>query len=103
MMPSVGRFLGPVLAPRGKMPTPIPPGADLKAIIKKNSSAARIRIRKNPIISVRIGSESMNDKEIAENAMAIIRMLEEKLDKGLDHVRSAYIKTTMGPPIKVEV
>ena len=36
LMPFVGRSLGATLGPRGKMPTPVPPNADIKEQIEKH-------------------------------------------------------------------
>ena len=36
LMPLVGRILGPVLGPRGKMPVPVAPNADIVALINKH-------------------------------------------------------------------
>ena len=46
-MPLVGRTLGPVLGPRGKMPIPVPPNADLAPIIDKHRKTVVVRMRAN--------------------------------------------------------
>ena len=45
LMPLVGRILGPVLGPRGKMPIPVPPNADIAALIKKHRNTVIVRMR----------------------------------------------------------
>ena len=55
-MPLVGRILGPVLGPRGKMPIPVPPNADIAALIKKHRKTVVVRMRNQPIIQVSVGS-----------------------------------------------
>ncbi|HMK16355.1 MAG TPA: 50S ribosomal protein L1, partial [Methanomicrobiales archaeon] len=35
VMAQVGRFLGPRLGPRGRMPTPVPPGTDIKPMVDR--------------------------------------------------------------------
>jgi large subunit ribosomal protein L1 len=44
----------------------------------------------------------MEENTIKENALAIIRSIEERLEKGENNIQSIFIKTTMGPPIKVK-
>jgi large subunit ribosomal protein L1 len=101
LMPSVGRILGPVLGPRGKMPTPVPPTADIASLLEKHRKTIILRMRSQPILQCRVGTESMKDEEIADNVQAVLRVLEGKLKKGMKNIRVAYLKTSMGAPIKI--
>ena len=102
LMPLVGRILGPVLGPRGKMPIPVPGNADLAAIIKKHRNTVIVRMRAQPIIQVSVGSQQMKDEEIVDNTMTVLRMLDGKLKRGLKNVKFAFIKTSMGEPVKIK-
>jgi len=102
LMATVGRILGPVLGPRGKMPIPVPPNADIAGLIAKHRKTVGVRMRNQPIIQVRVGSQQMKDEDIAENAMAVLRVLEGKLKRGLKNVKFAFIKTSMGEPVKIK-
>jgi len=101
LMPLVGRSLGASLGPRGKMPTPVPPNADIKEQIEKHQTLVSVRMRGQPVIQCRVGNESMADKEIAENVQAIVRRIEAKLKRGIKNFRSVYLKTSMGSSVKV--
>jgi large subunit ribosomal protein L1 len=101
LMPSVGKILGPVLGPRGKMPMPVPPSADIAGLIAKHRKTIVLRMRAQPIVQCRVGMQSMKEEEIAENVQAVLRVLEGKLKKGIKNVRNAYIKTAMGTPVKI--
>jgi len=57
LMSLVGRILGPVLGPRGKMPIPVPPNADIAALINKHRKTVVVRMRSQPIIQVSVGSQ----------------------------------------------
>ena len=103
LMPTIGKTLGSVLGPRGKMPTPIPVNAPVESILAKHRKTTRIRIKDQPIIQCRIGAEDMPDEKIAENVQAVITRLEGKLEKGSKNIRKAYIKATMGPLVKLEL
>jgi ribosomal protein L1 len=46
--------------------------------------------------------EDMKDEEITENIMAVLRVLEGKLKKGMKNIKFAIIKTTMGSPVKIK-
>lgn len=102
LMPLVGKILGPVLGPRGKMPVPVPPTADITSLIAKHRRTITLRMRNQPILQSRVGMENMKDEEIAENIQAVLRALERKLKRGLKNIRFAYIKTTMGIPVKIK-
>ncbi len=102
LMPLVGKTLGSVLGPRGKMPMPIPPSADITSLINKNRNTIAVRMRSQPIIQCRIGMENMKDEEITDNIQTVLRVLEGKLKRGLKNIKFAYIKTAMGTPIKIK-
>ena len=102
LMPLVGKVLGPVLGPRGKMPLPVPPSADISGLIRKYRNTIVVRLRNQPIIQNRVAMENMKDEEIAENIQAILKILEAKLKKGTKNIRFAYIKTAMGTPVKIK-
>jgi len=101
LMPLVGRSLGASLGPRGKMPTPVPPNADIKEQIEKHQKMVLLRMRGQPVLQCRVGSEEMKDEEIAENVQAVVRRIEAKLKRGIKNFRSVYLKTSMGSSVKV--
>jgi large subunit ribosomal protein L1 len=102
LMPLVGKILGPVLGPRGKMPIPVPPNADIAALINKHRKTVTVRMRNQPIIQVPVGSQQMKDEDIVENTMTVLRVLDGKLKRGLKNVKYAFIKTSMGEPVKIK-
>jgi len=101
LMPLVGRSLGASLGPRGKMPTPVPPNADINEQIERHRKLVFVRMRGQPVLQCRVGNEDMADKEIAENVQAIVRRIEGKLKRGIKNVKSIYLKTSMGSAVKV--
>jgi large subunit ribosomal protein L1 len=102
MMAMVGKTLGPVLGPRGKMPIPVPPSADIGPLLEKHRKTVVVRMRSQPIIQVSVGSESMSDDELYDNVNAVLRVLDGKLKRGLKNVKNVYIKTAMGEPVKIK-
>jgi len=102
LMPLVGRILGPVLGPRGKMPVPVPPTADIASLIDKHRKTVIVRMRNQPIIQCQVGTENMKEEELVENVQAVLRVLERKLKRGIKNIKLAYIKTSMGTPVKVK-
>jgi len=101
LMPIVGRILGPVLGPRGKLPVPVPPTADVTNLITKYRKTIVVRMRNQPIIQCSVGTENMSEKELSDNIQAVLRVLDGKLKRGLKNVKLAYVKTSMGAPVKM--
>jgi len=101
LMPLVGKSLGAILGPRGKMPTPVPPTANIVDQIEKHRKMVLLRMRGQPVLQCRVGNENMVDKEIAENAQVVVGRIEGKLKRGIKNIRSIHLKTTMGPQVKV--
>ncbi|MCX8151044.1 MAG: 50S ribosomal protein L1 [Candidatus Bathyarchaeota archaeon] len=102
LMPLVGRILGPVLGPRGKMPIPVPPAADIAPIIERNRKTIVVRMRNQPIIQTSIGTEDQSDEDLVENIQAVLRVLEGKLKRGFKNIDVIFIKTSMGEPVKIK-
>jgi large subunit ribosomal protein L1 len=102
LMPLIGKTLGSVLGPRGKMPAPVPPSADIASLIAKHRKTVTIRLRNQPTLQSRIGMENMKDEEITENILAVLRVLEGKLKRGMKNIKFVYIKTAMGAPVKIK-
>jgi large subunit ribosomal protein L1 len=103
LMATVGKLLGPILGPRGKMPTPIPPTAPIEAIIGRHRRMVRLRVHNKLVTQCRVGTEDMADDLLAENIQTVFTRFEEKLAKGLKNIRSAYVKTSMGSPARIDL
>ncbi len=99
-MTNVGKSLGQVLGPRGKMATPVPFNAPIDAMINRFRSSIRVRLRRQMMIACKIGYEDMSDEDLADNAMAVINAIEGKLPNGDKNIRDVIVKFTMGKPVK---
>jgi large subunit ribosomal protein L1 len=100
-MPVIGKSLGPILGKRGKMPTPLPPTQDVTPQIQRLRNMVRIRSKDRPTFHLTVGNRNMDEKKLAENVEAVITKLDQTLKDGRQNVKSVYIKTTMGPAIRV--
>ncbi|ABW02745.1 50S ribosomal protein L1 [Caldivirga maquilingensis] len=101
LMVQIGRTMGPILGPRGKMPDVIPPNADVKALIDRYRRSVRVRLRDQPQIMVKVGTEDMDPSKIAENALAVLEEVARKY--GWDKIKEVELKLTMSPPVKVNI
>ena len=96
LMPTVGKVLGQILGPRGKMPTPVPFNAPIASFLERFKSSTLIRMRNSLALSCKIGDETMADSDLAANAMTIVSAVEKKLPNGERNVKKIMVKTTMG-------
>ncbi|MFQ5762421.1 MAG: 50S ribosomal protein L1 [Candidatus Bathyarchaeia archaeon] len=101
-MPTVGKTVGSFLGPRGKMPTPVPPNSPLQSVIEKHRRTIKVRVGGQPVIQCRVGTGDMPPQHIAENIQAVLRLLEQKLERGERNIGNIYVKSTMGAPVRVE-
>lgn len=103
LMPLVGRSLGTFLGPRGKMPTPVPPNAAIDQVIAGHRKMVRIRMREQPVLQCRVGTETMPDEKLVENIQAVVSRVEQKLERGFKNIAEILIKATMSKPVKINI
>jgi large subunit ribosomal protein L1 len=101
LMPLVGKSLGQLLGPRGKMPTPVPFNAPIESFLNRFKTSIRVRVKNSLSITCKIGDVTMDEHQVAANAIAIINNLSSKLPNGNKNIRKYMIKTTMGKAIKL--
>ena len=102
LMPTIGKVLGQLLGPRGKMPTPIPFNASIESFLERFRDSIKIRTRGSLSMSCKIGDETMDDNALASNANTIISSIEKKLPNGSKNIKKIMFKTTMGKVIRIE-
>ena len=100
LMPVVGKTLGQLLGPRGKMPTPVPFNASIDSFLDRFRSSIRVKVKNSLSASCKIGDETMADSDLVANASAVINAVEKKLPSGDKNVKRILIKTTMGKIVK---
>ena len=101
LMPTIGKTLGVILGPRGKMPRPVPPQIDITGIAKNLRNTVVLRSKSNKTFHTIAGREEMDSEKIAENIDTILKRLETKLERGRMNISSVYVKTTMGPSVRI--
>ena len=101
LMASIGKSLGVVLGPRGKMPRPLPPQADVARIVNSLTNLVPVRSKDRPTFHVPFGNVSMSQEQLAENLETILKRVESNLDRGTDNIASIWVKTSMGKAVKL--
>lgn len=101
MMPLVGRFLGPILGPRKKMPKPVPASVKIEPVLERLQRTVKVGVKTQPSIQVLVGTQNMSDEALADNIEAVLAVLDRNLEKGRNQIKSMFIKTTMGSVVRV--
>ena len=100
LMPTIGKRMGQILGPHGKMPRPIPPNADPTSIINALKGTVRVKSGERRTFHAAIGTRDMSPEDLAENVDALFKRVLSKLERGRFNIHSAYLKTTMGPAVR---
>jgi len=101
LMPEIGKKLGAILGPRGKIPQPIPPLSDPKPVIDRLRNSVKIRTRDKMTFHVPIGTKTMKPELLADNALEVLKIVENKYENPSFVLKSVFVKTTMGPAVRV--
>ena len=106
MMGIVGK-LGRVLGPRGLMPNPKVGTVTMdvaRAVQEAKAGKVEYRVDKAGVVHCRVGRKSFDQKQLAENAMALINELLAKKPstaKGV-YLRSITLSSTMSPGVRID-
>ncbi len=107
LMPRIASLFGKVLGPKGKMPNPkagcvVDLRTDLKALYDKLQKLVRVTAKTQPQVQVAVGSEEMEDSQIADNIHTVYDHLVHTLPKGEANISKVFVKLTMGKPVEVK-
>lgn len=106
-MPKLGKYAR-LLGPRGLMPSPKSGTVttDVEAAVNEaKAGKVEYRVDQSGIVHLSIGKVSFGPEKLVQNADAVlssIRAAKPASLKGI-YIKSAYLTTTMGPSIKLEV
>jgi large subunit ribosomal protein L1 len=103
LMPRIGKVLGQALGPKGKIPTPVPPNAQVETMIGRMRTAVRVRSRGSLGVMAKAGDTALSGPDLAENILAVVAAISKKLPNGDKNVKTLMVKTSMGKPAKQAV
>ena len=103
LMPRIGRVLGQALGPKGKIPTPVPPNAQVEAMIQRMRTAVRVRSRGSFGVAAKVGDATLSEAFLADNILAAVQAVSKKLPNGDRNIKTIMVKTSMGKPAKQAV
>ena len=109
MMSKVGK-LGRVLGRKGLMPNPksgtVVPAEDLpRAIEDARKGRIEFKLDRTAIIHVTLGKVSFEERKLMDNLAAVVEAVVKAKPSGAkgQYVRSAFLTTSMGPGIKLDL
>jgi large subunit ribosomal protein L10Ae len=97
-LPKLG---GPFLTKWGKFPTVIQTTDDIKTKIEEGLQTVKFQLKKVLCLGVAVANVSMSEEQIRQNLNMSINYLISLLKKGWNNIKSLYIRTTMGHPVKL--
>jgi large subunit ribosomal protein L1 len=106
MMRLVGK-LGKVLGPKGLMPNPKAGTVTMevgKAVREIKAGKVEFRVDKTSIIHASIGKTSFSEKQLEENASALLRAVAKAKPAAAKgkYFRTVSVSSTMGPGIEID-
>lgn len=99
LMGQVAKSLGQYLGPRGKLPRPLV--GNIIPLIASAKKSIRIVSRGKylPVAQAFVGTEVMSEEDLLENIDTVYEAVKAKVSE--PSIRSAYVKLTMGRPVKI--
>lgn len=101
LIKNISRIVGPQLSKMGLFPSPISHTDDIPAKISEIRSTVKFQLKKVLCLGVAIGHVDMSESDIKAHLILSINFLVSLLKKGWQNIRSLYIKTSMGKPVRI--
>jgi large subunit ribosomal protein L1 len=108
LMRNLAKVLARFLGQQGKMPKPQPkgfgvikPDENLDDFIPKLKRIIKVDMKKQLLVQLKIGKKSQKFEDVLENLDSALSFIENSLPNGHNNIKSLFIKTTMGKPVKV--
>ncbi len=109
LMRDVAKVLARFLGQQNKMPKPAPkgfgvirPDENIDAYLPQLDRIIKLDMKKQLLLQLKVAKKSQNVTEIFENIDSVLSFVEHALPNGNNNIKSIFIKTTMGKPVKVE-
>ncbi|KAI8910786.1 60S ribosomal protein I1-a [Gorgonomyces haynaldii] len=101
LIKQIPRLLGPGLSKAGKFPTPVAHTDSLEEKIIEIKSTIKFQLKKVLCLGVAVGHVQMTEDQLVNNIMLAINFLVSLLKKNWQNVKSLFIKSSMGKPIRL--
>ena len=98
---TIPRVVGPHMNRAGKFPTAVTPTESLTEKVDELQSTVKFQLKKVLCLGTCIGHVEMNDEDLRKNINLSVNFLVSLLKKNWQNLKSVYIKTTMGKPVRI--
>jgi large subunit ribosomal protein L1 len=79
----------------------VPASIKLDPLLARLENTVKVGVKQQASVQIVVGSQDMSDEDIAENVETVLTVLDRNLEKGRSQIKSMFIKTTMGPVVRV--
>jgi large subunit ribosomal protein L10Ae len=97
----IPRLLGPGLNKAGKFPTLVTHHETLEDKVNEMKATIKFQLKKVLCMGVAVGNVGMEEKQLFQNIQMSVNFLVSLLKKNWQNVKSLWLKTTMGKPIRI--
>jgi large subunit ribosomal protein L10Ae len=97
----IPRLLGPGLNKAGKFPTPLSHADDMAGKVEELKGTIKFQLKKVLCLGTAIGHVQMTEDQLVSNSMMSVNFLVSLLKKNWQNVKSLFIKSTMGKPVRL--
>jgi len=97
----IPRLLGPHLNKAGKFPALLPKSEKMEDKILNIQSTVKFQLKKVLCLGVAVGHVELPPAELQLNIQHTINFLVSLLKKGWQNIRTLYIKSSMGKPVRI--
>ena len=101
LIKQIPRLLGPGLNKAGKFPTPVTHLDNLSDKVNEIKATIKFQLKKVLCLAVSIGNVKMTEDELVGNTMLGINFLVSLLKKNWQNIKSLFVKSSMGKPIRL--
>ncbi|KAJ3085472.1 60S ribosomal protein L10a [Quaeritorhiza haematococci] len=101
LIKQIPRLLGPGLNKAGKFPTPVSHSDNLEEKVNELKATIKFQLKKVLCLGQAVGNVEMTEDQLVSNTMLSINFLVSLLKKNWQNVRSLFLKSTMGKPIRL--
>ena len=98
---TIPRVVGPHMNRANKFPTAVVPGESLTDKVEELQSTVKFQLKKVLCLGACVGHVDMEQEDLRKNINLSINFLVSLLKKNWQNLKSVYIKTTMGKPVRI--